>query len=341
VANPGICEAGFGCKASTAISGQTGVCFRGAGDNSALVGHACGADADCGAASAVCFTQADNHFPLGYCSQACDPARATSCPTGNTCVTFGAVGSFCLASCSALTSGACRADYACSPVDAAGNGFCYPACNAVLGTQPLGCGSTNGVADACECNGVCYPQGNPQAFIGSACNHNVDCPTGSFCIPQTLASGAASGWPAGYCAAACGGGNSCLVCPGGSACITSGAEGQAYCLETCGAHGGCRSGYTCAHQGQGAYVGDVCVPGCQSDSACAVGERCVGGTCLRPGQDAGCALCGDGGIQVTTTSGTTGTSQPPATPSGCGCQTRTDPGWALLGLLLTRKRSRR
>jgi hypothetical protein len=306
--NTASCEAGFGCRASSEISGSTGACFPGQGDNANDVGAQCNStNMPCSGSSATCIDAITNPAWIGgYCSQDC--AGANSCPLGSVCVQFtGSNTSYCLLGCSNMQS-SCRDGYACWPTDSAGNGFCYPACQTNA--------DCNGAE--CLCNGVCASAGDAEAFIGSQCNTGFDCPTGAICIPPTL-NGQSSGWPSGYCTSSCGGADACAGCPAGSSCVVDGAEGQSYCLKNCDANTPCRSGYGCSHQGNV----DVCVPGCTSDAACEVGQHCVNGSCLRPDQlDGGqsCPLCPtDGGVQVSTT-GNTGVPPPaPTPPRGCGC----------------------
>lgn len=305
--DPSACAAGFGCRASTAIPSATAACFPGAGDRSPVIGRACTDAAACRAANAVCLTEAQG-YPGGSCSESCGDG---TCARDAVCVSF-STGSLCMGACSATgAGGSCRDGYACNAYDAAGNGFCFPACS-----RDADCGTGR-----CLCTGVCAPVGNPLSSIGSACRFNSDCSTGAFCIPATI-NGAGTGWASGYCASPCGGGQSCLLCPGGSTCVVSGAEGQSYCLATCSDQLPCRDGYACIARGNTS----VCMPGCTKDEECAVGLQCSRGACIRPGSDGGgqpCVLCTSGGSVGGATgggsSGSTGGDTGPAAPGGCGC----------------------
>jgi hypothetical protein len=314
--DPATCPAGFGCRASSAVSGAAGACFPGAGDVSPTIGGPCSAPADCKGASALCFTASQNGFPGGYCSQYCDSLQ---CPTGTVCVNGGAhlfCASACKTSASPGATGSCRSGYACDPFDTGGDGFCYPAC-----TSDASCGG----GLHCQCDGVCYPPGSGESFVGHPCLSVNDCPTGDFCVPAAV-NGQSTGWTGGYCVAPCGGGqNSCRGCPVGSSCVVAGAEGESYCLQDCAAQSGCRTGYACSSKPDTSHgTRSVCTPpqGCQGDGDCPVGERCQGGACIDPYADGGatCTLCGDGGSVASSGGGSTGSGgDKPATPGGCGC----------------------
>lgn len=296
--NASSCGAGFGCKSSTAISGSPGACFPGDGDFSPNVGAPCTANGgECHGSNSICIT----NFTGGYCSQYCDSLQ---CPTGDVCAQLDAQHFYCTAPCTTYAGG-CRDGYTCYPSDGSGNGFCFPAC-----PSNWSCGS-----NVCLADGVCYSPGNGASSVGHACLSVADCPTGGYCI---------NGWPGGYCTAPCGSGqNANRPCDPGAACVLAGAEGQTYCLESCDSAHPCRGGYSCVVKtGADHTTQQVCAPGCQTDTDCAVGLSCRSGACVNPyATDAGpsCQLCGSDGGTIVYPDGGSGPADPAAAPSGCGC----------------------
>jgi MYXO-CTERM domain-containing protein len=90
-------------------------------------------------------------------------------------------------------------------------------------------------------------------------------------------------------------------------------------------------------------AGKGCLPACQGDTDCPVGQGCRLGECYTPGEDAGCgALCTpvDAGVPIVVTPRDAGTGG--GGRGGCGCAA--DGGsapWGLLGALVSLLWSRR
>lgn len=244
------------------------------------VGTACRTNDDC--AGGLCLPARDpatgrpSGFPGGYCIEVGCAQGKAACPAGSLCVGDGE--GVCLAACD---EAACRAGYACAPVD--GGHVCVPAC-----TADADCDS--GICDAAR--GLCRPNVSRVA-VGARCSADADCGADGFCLTEE------HGYPQGYCVAGpCEAAPSRpeTACPQGAVCVGEG-DG-AVCLATCSGEAGCREGYLC--------LAGRCLPRCRDDSACGEAQVCdlpsgrcvddlrqigeVGGTC-EEAED-----CGPGGV---------------------------------------------
>ena len=116
-------------------------------------------------------------------------------------------------------------------------------------------------------------------------------PTGqAVCIPETLSDGGSSGFPGGYCSAACSTDPSVCSADGGALCIML---SRSYvCERVCSApwagQSSCRSGYVCyGYQlryldgGSTAATDGVCEPDCTLSNVCAVAAYCDAGYCVK------------------------------------------------------------
>ncbi len=320
------CDLPMSCQASSAFSGFNGACLL-PGSIVTQVGKPCTMDSECGNSFGTCRrpepASGNNNFFWvdGYCTQSCAQGEPV-CPAGSTCVGLD-VGPRCAQSCRVGLAD-CRPDYACAAIDAIGtSGVCIPRCYSDLDcADPLN--------TTCRtCDGVCVAKQNATARIGDGCAVDTDCGPGQSC----RITGATS--TVKQCTQQCSRG--CALCPSGSSC-TPGARGELFCLRDCTGPGTCPNGLRCGDT----PVGKACLPLCDADSDCPVGQGCAFGECVTAVLDAGCGtLCNkpDAGRPVVVTPkdagpGTGGTG-------GCGCST-VDPlavlsALSLLGL--SRRRS--
>lgn len=230
--------------------------------NPGTVGAECAEGADCDAVeeTPVCLK-----MPDGYCSAACS-GGAFDCDSESVCDQLGDQAFFCLDGC--LTENGsrdCRDDYRCSPrpevvnLDGAAVGVCVPRCEKDSDCE---------TGRRCAEDGDCVPRGEKAA--GESCARAADC-NGGACLKGDAFRG-------GYCSARCD--NQFAECEPGSLCTDL--EGNAVCLASCDADGGCRTGegYKCrvvaTRKDQNGRDTELraCVPRCQSDAECGDGRHC-------------------------------------------------------------------
>lgn len=163
------------------------------------------------------------------------------------------------------------------------------------------CGNGGAMCSACaigaNCiNGTCFspPDAGPPPVdagvaVGSGCLFDGQCkpPSNGLCIPETVF-GAQTGWPGGYCSAAC----ASTPCPAGNTCINAAdAMGNPnwLCFKSCvGPRTGqssCRSGYVCEFDPTNAAGNGFCMPRCDSPGfSCWSGTTCgPSGYCVASG----------------------------------------------------------
>ncbi|MFO0597676.1 MAG: matrixin family metalloprotease [Myxococcaceae bacterium] len=320
------CAIPLACQPSTVFSsgGFNGACLL-PGTAITAVGRACTANTDCGNSFAACrmpeAASTPNQFLWygGYCTQRCetgDPA----CPAGSTCVQLD-TGHYCTQTCRVGLAD-CRPEYACAPIDTIGtSGVCIPRC---YGDQDC----ADPANFTCRtCDGLCISRQGGSGQIGDVCATDATCGAGQDCrITDSRSS-------TKQCTTQCARG--CATCPSGSTC-TPGAGGELFCLKDCTGPGTCPIGLRCADTA----VGKSCLPACQIDTDCPVGQGCYMGECYTPtGDDAGpCTLCNkpDGGkpIVITPKDGGVNTGG----TGGCGCSTVEPLSVMLVALALVRRR---
>jgi MYXO-CTERM domain-containing protein len=300
------CDVPLYCQAANFFSPTfTGACLR-SGNTVTTVGSPCVAGSNCSSSLGVC--QADvgpGFFPRwvqGYCTQHCE-AGQPNCPAGSACTLTPAA--FCLASCRVGLAD-CRPDYSCALTS--NGGVCIPSCHA-----DSDCGDV--VNYQCRvCDGLCVARQNVSGQIGDVCSVDTQCGAGQIC------SAVLPGKPGMLCTLPCGKG--CGDCPTGAACHPIAPTNALYCLKTCSGPGTCQAGTRCANL----PTGRGCVPPCDNDFDCNVGENCVLGDCINPNEDdAGCgAFCmtGDSGHPIIPPKKDGGSG--PGGTGGCGCSTPSD-----------------
>ncbi|MBL8910125.1 MAG: matrixin family metalloprotease [Archangium sp.] len=301
------CALPLSCQPSSAFMGYNGACLL-PGALVTQVGKACADAMECGSAFGVCrdpeMASGGNFFWVdGYCTQRCengDPA----CPAGSACVQLD-TGRFCTQSCR-IGLADCRAQYACAPIDTIGTtGVCIPRCYA-----DQDCADTTNFT--CRtCDGLCVPRQNIAGAIGDICNDDTTCGAGQSCRVTSSSS------PLKQCTQQCARG--CSQCPNGTTC-TPGARNELFCLRDCTGPGTCPLGLRCADTS----VGKSCLPQCNNDPDCPVGQFCSMGECYTPNEDASCGtLCmrpdaGGGPVVIRDAGGNTGGGT-----GGCGCVSST------------------
>ena len=321
------CDVPFTCQASTTFSGFSGACLL-PGSIVTAVGRDCVMNPDCGNSVGYCQrplpASAGRQFWVeGYCTQACEPGQPP-CPAGSICSTL-AIGDRCLQSCRVGLAD-CRVDYACAQVDAIGTtGVCVPRCY-----TDLDC--ANSTQFTCRtCDGLCVARQNVAGAIGDPCLMDSECGAGQVCrITHPLSNQK-------QCVQQCSRG--CGACPTGSTCTPAG-RGELFCLRDCAGPGTCGPALRCADT----QVGLSCLPQCNSQAECPVGQNCFMGECITPMEgDGGCTTLQcrpDAGRPIVVPPKDAGTG--PGGTGGCGCSS-VDPslGFALLALmgLVTRRRS--
>jgi hypothetical protein len=246
------------------------------------VGKACTMSNQCGSALGNCLLpgQASTGTPLwtdGYCTQTCEVGQPP-CPGNSVCLPATSGTRICLQSCRVGLSD-CRAGYACDTVSmTSGNaGICIPLCRVEADcVDPV----INGVTVDYECrlcDGRCVPKQTPGVSVGTLCNQDTQCGSGQICRQADRR------YAAKQCTLSCARG--CSACPTGSACVPDD-RGELFCLKTCSGPRSCGPGLRCAD-----YPGvKACIPACQSDTDCPVGQSCLDQECVLPvdPNDAGC-----------------------------------------------------
>lgn len=322
-----MCGVPMSCQASSSFSGFTGACLL-PGSITTQVGRDCVMNPDCGNSFGYCQQPqpasggGQFFWSEGYCTQSCEPGQPV-CPAGSQCQRLD-VGLRCLQNCRVGLAD-CRVDYACAQVDAiATTGVCVPRCYA-----DQDCADP--VATTCRiCDGLCVNRQNLAGALGDPCLMDAECGAGQVCrITDSRSSQK-------QCVRQCSRG--CGICPSGSSC-TPAARGELFCLRDCSGPGTCGPALRCADT----QVGKSCLPACNSDLNCPVGQFCSSGECVTP-------LEGDGGCTALNCRPDAGRPIPP-TPKdagsgiggsgGCGCSS-VDPSFAfaLLGLLTLGSRRR-
>lgn len=248
------CRLGWSCGSTLTCNAETGMCDP-PPVTPGPVGAPCTWNAEC--ASDLCTPEegpsGPTHWPDGACTSDCSSA---SCPNGSTCVHFESGQAFCSPSCT--SSDTCRSNYVCSAI-----GACLPDCRL---------GWSCGTALACNAKtGTCDLSPVTPGPIGAPCTWNVDC-TSELCTPEKSTAGPTY-WTGGACTQDC----TTVSCPSGSACVPFEPTG-AYCVASCGASVGCRSGYVCALDVQG------CLPDCRLGWSCGTSLVCEAATglCIPP-----------------------------------------------------------
>ena len=323
------CELPTTCQPSSAFSGFNGACLM-PGNQVNHVGAACGDATTCGSGNAICkppqpATNGNSFWVDGYCTQNCatgDPM----CPAGSTCTALNE-GPQCTQNCR-IGLADCRPEYACAPIDEIETqGVCIPRCYA-----NSDCADPS--TQTCRtCDGLCVNNQNPVGQIGDVCLDSSTCGAGQVCRVTSRS------LTQKQCTQQCSRG--CAVCPSGTTC-TATDTGELLCLRQCTGHGTCPLGLRC----EDTASGKVCLPKCQSNSDCKVGDTCLSGECYPPeGADAGCmsSICmkPDAGRPINPTPRDAGTGN--GGSGGCGCTT-SDPAalWLLLSsLVFTRRKERR
>lgn len=269
------CPFPFACGPTTRLPGETHACLSASSGGVTRVGAPCASADVCGSEIASCLASG---WPDGYCTQTCSSSGA-SCPAGAAC--DAALGA-CLQRCR-IGLGGCREGYVCA-YGAEPQPLCSPACATDLDCQS---------GTRCRtCDGVCLAEA--PGPIGVRCSATQPCDLGRTCLPMP-------GAPEGLCLQPCE--SACATCPQDSACARVGPAGERFCLATC--EGGCPEGTRCGRSPDGVAV---CLPGCQSELDCPVGNVCRSGECENP-------FALDAGVSVD--AGATA----PALPAGCGCHT--------------------
>jgi MYXO-CTERM domain-containing protein len=322
-----LCDVPLSCQASTAFSGFSGACLL-PGNIITQVGKPCTMSGECGSSFGICQRPmpASNNQQFwidGYCTQGCEPGQPV-CPAGTTCGQLD-VGQRCLQNCRVGLAD-CRPGYACAQIDAIGTtGVCIPRCYADQDCA-------NSASFSCRtCDGLCVARQNISGQIGDVCSDATTCGAGQVCRTTVATSSTKQ------CTTQCGRG--CGVCPTGTTCAP-GAGGELFCLKNCTGPGTCPLGLRCAQTA----VGQACIPACQTNLDCPVGEQCFNGECVPPNQgDGGCTALScrpDAGRPIVVIPPDAGMG--PSGEAGCGC-TSADPGavFALLGVLsfMARRRS--
>lgn len=252
------------------------------------VGYPCNADRDC--QSGVCGSLGE----VGFCTAACDPDAAQSCPEGTACEEVGAGDEpfYCvpvatLPGDGSLAPGApcadaadCHPDGLCGFIDQGdGSYFTFCAGGCVTDDDCGGCGTCQAFGEG---DTYCVPKGAGQ--VGDSCEARHDCE--SFIC-------------AGFCTQLC---DAATPCPSGvcepisadtSICIAPGQKGSVDAGEECGFDFECVSGTKCLLAQDGS--GYVCTPpraegeGCREVAECQEGLQCrptadrTGATCEKPG----------------------------------------------------------
>lgn len=205
----------------------------------------------------------------GYCATSCASLGQLGCPDGSVCEELGDQAVYCVDGC--CSNDDCRDGFRCARrpeldiyVDlgvCANPGVCLAAC-----TSDSSCE----VGNRCDrATGECVPKKGADAGVGSSCDANDDCNSGT-CLTS---------FPGGYCTSPCG--TQFQDCEPGSACYAVG-EGSASCLLLCQNSDECRAGYRCLEvaSGDSGKILGYCVPRCDT-AGCPEGQSCdAGGACV-------------------------------------------------------------
>ena len=301
------------------------------------IGKTCASTPECGSAVGNCIlpSMASTGTPLwegGYCTQGCEVGQP-ACPAGAVCVPTSSGTRLCIASCRVGLAD-CRAGYACDTLSAtSGNaGICIPNCRVENDCiDPV----VNGQVvdyDCRQCDGRCVPKQTPGVGVGTPCAQDGQCGFGQVCRQADRR------FAAKQCTQSCARG--CATCPAGAACVPDD-RGELFCLKTCSGPRSCGQGLRCAD-----YPGlKACIPACQADTDCPVGQSCRDSECVLPidPDDAGC-----GTFCVVPDAGRPFVPRPDAGVmtgggnAGCACSTSSAFGpmlaLAALGLVARRRR---
>lgn len=336
VPNTVPCAVPLSCDATTAVPGTTNACQY---PNSGItqIGKTCTISSQCGSAMGSCLAPDVNPsgtpvWQDGYCTQGCEVGQP-ACPTGSNCVPTSSNTRLCIASCRVGLAD-CRPGYACDTLSAtSGNaGICIPSCRVEADCiDPV----VNGQVvdyDCRQCDGRCVPKQTPGVGVGTPCNQDTQCGFGQVCRQADRR------FVAKQCTQSCARG--CATCPAGAACVPDD-RGELFCLKTCSGPRSCGQGLRCAD-----YPGvKACIPACQADTDCPVGQSCQDQECVLPidPNDAGC-----GTFCVVPDAGRPFVPRPDGGVmngggnAGCACSTASAFGpmlaLAMLGLVARRRR---
>jgi hypothetical protein len=320
------CTAPLSCQTSTAFAPEyTGACLL-PGTAVTRVGHPCEGKVDCASSIAMCVPpewaksgNLNQFWVKGYCTQSCALGQPL-CPAETICLDFGP-NQWCLKSCRVGLAD-CRPDYAC--VKSEKGGVCVPRCYADIDcADPL-------KFECRTCDGTCVAKQNPSGQVGDICADDSTCGPGQECVlldEKTQVK---------QCTQTCGRG--CGACPAASNCNPL-ARGELYCLRNCSAPKTCPTGLRCADTANGRG----CMPACERNIDCPVGQSCYDGECYTPTEDGGCGdLCTpvDAGRPIVPVPKDAGNGN--GGSGGCGCS---GPGgdvglvlWGAFALLLLARR---
>jgi hypothetical protein len=204
---------------------DAGVRDAGAHDvGTGIIGSACAADGECGATpGAVCWAQDEPPFLWGgYCTvEDCD--FGLPCPTGSTCLTFGAGGpAGCLRDCT--TDLDCRTDAYCLAVPGSPIQICFPRCR----DDVIDCSPRDGTQFCSPASGRCEPTPaqSATARVGDPCADARDCGAGQVCLGAS-----AWGFGDGMCSRVCDGLPEAAPCEAGETCQDF--AGISFCFRDC------------------------------------------------------------------------------------------------------------
>jgi hypothetical protein len=338
VPNTTPCALPMACQPSNAFLPTTTDACQYPSAGVTQVGRACENSPQCGSAVGNCILPATSAAgtPLwtsGYCTQGCE-AGQPACPAGSVCVPTSEGARLCIASCRVGLAD-CRPGYTCDTLSAtSGNaGICIPNCRVENDCIDP---TVNGQVvdyDCRPCDGRCVPKQNPGVGIGTPCSQDAQCGFGQLCRQADRR------FATKQCTQSCARG--CGTCPAGAACVPDD-RGELFCLKTCSGPRSCGTGLRC-----GDYPGvKVCIPACQADTDCPVGQTCQDQECELPfaSNDAGCrAFCDvpDAGrplVPMPDAGTVTGGGN-----AGCACSTPSTfgPMLALAAVSLVARRRRR
>ncbi|MDX2013522.1 MAG: MYXO-CTERM sorting domain-containing protein [Myxococcaceae bacterium] len=337
VPNTTPCPLPMQCLPASGFPGTTTACQYPPA-NQTQIGRACTMHPECNSLVGTCLRESQaatgtTIWSGGYCTQSCE-AGQPACPAGSVCVPATSGSRLCVRNCRVGLAD-CRPGYSCDALSATtGNeGICIPSCR-VEGdcVDPVVNGQV--VDYECRvCDGRCVPKQSSGAPIGTICTTQAQCGVGQTCRQ------AEARLPTQQCTASCGRG--CGTCPTGAACIPDD-RGELFCLKTCSGRGSCGTGLRCK-----TFAGvQACVPMCQLDLDCPVGQRCIEGECELPvdPNDAGCTVfCTPPDAGMMFRPRPDGGPMTGGGSAGCACSTPGGfgPMLGLVGLALAARRRRR